>query len=134
MGQNLAVQTAISAAGSAVFLNTGKTGNLRVSLNNQAHVQIAASQTKAVLGATGALGDTLSTLIVTPATTSPGNILLYDGSSSTAITLFVGGATSVADLKPFVINVNSKATATTNPGWFITTGANVSVVAVGDFT
>ena len=57
MSQNLAAQVAVTAGGSVGFLNQSKAGNLQVTETNQQHVQIAASQTKAVLGATGAVGD-----------------------------------------------------------------------------
>jgi hypothetical protein len=134
MSQNFAAQTALAATGGARFTNLDSNGNLFVIANNQEYKAVAASQTKAALGATGAVGDTLSTLTVVPATTSPGAITLYDGSGSTGIILFAGGATSVADLKPFTIQVNAKAVTAANPGWFITTGANVSVMAVGNFT
>lgn len=134
MGQNLAVQTALSVSSGASFTNLDSAGNLRVTEKNETHVQVAASQTKSVLGATGAVGDTLYAITIVPATTSPGEVTLYDGSGSTGIVLFAGGATSVADLKPFQVLVQAKATAVATPGWFVTTGANVSVVAVGNFT
>lgn len=91
---------------------------------------VAASQTAQALGATGKVGDYLSHLIIIPATTSPGAVALIDGGSST--TIFAGGADSVSNLVPFTLfcGFDSK-----NDGGFkITTGANVSVRAVGDFT
>lgn len=90
---------------------------------------VAASQTAQVLGATGAAGDYLGGLIVVPATTSPGVVTLLDG--ATSIPLFVGGASSVADLKPFRIVVDL---ISVSGAWKITTGANVSVIAGGNFT
>lgn len=89
---------------------------------------VAASQTAQVLGTVGAAGDVLAGILVIPATTSPGNVLLLD--NATSITVFAGGASSVADLKPFWIPLGIKSAS----GPFkITTGANVSVIAVGDF-
>ena len=134
MSQNFAAQTALAAAGGVSFSSLDSAGNLRVTEKNQAHVQVAASATKSVLGATGAAGDTLYAITIVPATTSPGAVTLYDGSGSTGIVLFAGGATSVADLKPFQVLVQAKATAVATPGWFVTTGTNVSVIAVGNFT
>lgn len=134
MGQNLAAQSAVTTSGGVSFTALDAAGNLRVTEKNENHYQVAASQTKAVLGATGAVGDTLANLTIVPATTSPGAITLYDGSGSTGIVLFAGGATSVVDLRPFTVTVNAKATATATPGWYVTTGANVSVMAVGNFT
>lgn len=77
----------------------------------------------------GAKGDILETLLVTPASTSPGAISILDGSAS--ITVFAGGAGSVADLKPFTVYVGARSI---NGPWSVTTGASVSVVASGRFT
>lgn len=91
---------------------------------------VAASQTDQALGATGATGDYLHGLLVVPATTSPGAISIKDGAGS-AITLFTGGATSVSNLVPFFIPLDLKSLA---GAWKVTTGAAVSVVAIGNFT
>lgn len=90
---------------------------------------VAASQTGQALGATGATGDYIAGVLVIPATTSPGNVLLLDG--ATSITVFAGGANSVSTLIPFFIplGVNSVSGA-----WKLTTGANVSCIGVGNFT
>jgi hypothetical protein len=91
---------------------------------------VAAGQTDQVMGTAGALGDFLSGVLVIPGTTSPGNVLIQDG-DATAITVFTGGATSVADLKPFLIplGIYSRTGA-----WSITTGANVTAIGIGRFT
>lgn len=91
---------------------------------------VAASQTNQTMGATGAANDYLAGVLVIPATTSPGNIQIKDG-SNTAITVFVGGASSVSNLVPFFIRLGIRST---NGAWQITTGANVSAIGVGDFT
>jgi hypothetical protein len=83
-----------------------------------------------VLGASGAIGDYLEAVIIVPGTTSPGSVTIKDGAGS-AITIFSGGATSVADLKPFTVRVGARATGA---GWTITTGANVTALAAGIFT
>ena len=90
---------------------------------------VAASQTAQVLGATGAAGDWLSGLLVIPATTSPGNVLLLD--NATSITVFAGGASSVSNLVPFFIPIGAKSAS---GAWKVTTGANVSVIGVGNFS
>lgn len=90
---------------------------------------VAASQTGQVIGATGGKGDYISHLIVIPATTSPGNVLLLD--NATSITVFTGGASSVTNLVPFMVPLGMKSVS---GAWKVTTGANVSVIAVGDFT
>lgn len=95
---------------------------------------VAASQTKQALGATGGLGDVLAGLLIIPGTTSPGAVTIYDGSGGTGIIVFTGGATSVLDLKPFFVPLNLAAVTALDPGWFVTTGAAVSVIATGNFT
>jgi len=117
-----------AASGSLIALTKGLQRPL-----NQTYVAVAASTAKEVLGATGAVGDTLTGVLVTPATTSPGAIGIYDGNGA-EIVVFTGGATSVADLKPFFIPIGARAKAATTPGWYIVTGANVSAVAIGNFT
>lgn len=94
-------------------------------------VTVAASQTDAVLQiGTGAKGDVLASLVIVPATTSPVAVSIKDGAGS-AITVFAGGASSVADLKPFnvILGIVSRSGA-----WKVTTGANVSVIARGRFS
>lgn len=90
---------------------------------------VAASQTAQVLGPTGALGDYLSGLLVIPATTSPGNVLILD--NATSITVFAGGASSVGSLIPFFIPIGARSVS---GAWKVTTGSNVSVMAIGNFT
>ena len=98
-------------------------------ISNAEYETVAASQTAQVLGATGATGDYLSGLLVTPATTSPGNVLILD--NATSITVFTGGASSVSNLVPFFITIGAKSVS---GAWKVTTGANVSVIGVGNFT
>lgn len=93
---------------------------------------VAASQTaQALVGEalTGAKNDILEMLMIVPATTSPGAVSLTDG--ATTISVFAGGATSVADLTPFPWFFGARSQ---NAAWKVTTGANVSVVAFGRFT
>jgi hypothetical protein len=91
---------------------------------------VAASQTAQALGTVGALGDILTGLLIIPATTSPGAVSIKDGADA-AITVFAGGATSVSNLAPIPVplGITSRTGA-----WQVTTGANVSVVAVGKFS
>jgi hypothetical protein len=91
---------------------------------------VAASQTNQSLGATGGSGDYFSHLTIIPATTSPGVVTIKDG-SLTAYTIFTGGASSVTSLVPFTVPVGETST---DGAWQITTGANVSVRAAGNFT
>jgi len=91
---------------------------------------VAASQTDQALGPTGAAGDYLKSLIIVPATTSPGVVSIKDGSGS-SVTVFTGGASSVTELRPMVVQLGLKSIA---GAWSVTTGANVSVIAAGYFT
>lgn len=94
-----------------------------------AYETVAASQTGQVLGSTGATGDFIAGLLVIPATVSPGAISLLD--SATSITVFTGGTDSVSNLVPFMIPLGM---VSASGAWSLTTGANVSVVAIGVFT
>jgi len=92
---------------------------------------VAASQGSTVLGAAGAYNDYLHNILVVPATLAPGAITIKDGNGA-AITVFTGGA--VVDLTPFNIPIRARALSKTTPGWRVTTGANVSILATGQFT
>jgi hypothetical protein len=94
---------------------------------------VAAGQTAQVLGATGALNDYLSHLLIVPATTSPGAVSIKDGNGSD-MTVFTGGADSVLSLQPFYAAIGARTVNATTPGWKVTTGADVSVIAFGIFT
>lgn len=82
------------------------------------------------MGSTGAIGDFLESVVIVPGTTSPGAVQIQDGAAS-AITIFTGGATSVADLKPFTVRVGIRAAGA---GWNIIVGANVTAIGTGIFT
>lgn len=90
---------------------------------------VAASQTAQVLGPTGATGDYISGVLVTPATTSPGSIALLDG--ATSITVFAGGTGSVSNLVPFFIALGM---ISVSGPWKLTTGVAVSCIGIGNFT
>lgn len=89
---------------------------------------VAASQTAQVLGGSGALSDFIAGVVIIPASTSPGSVALLD--NATSITLFAGGASSLTELKPFYVPLNMRSVS---GAWKITTGANVSVIAIGGF-
>jgi len=123
------------ANGDYATLNVDSTGHLYVhvkdtQLDGSTYETVAASQTAQVLGAgSGATGDYISKVIIIPATTSPGNVLLLD--NATSITIFTGGASSVSNLVPFTVDLGM---VSASGAWKITTGANVSVIGVGTFT
>jgi len=96
--------------------------------NEDQYETVAASQIAQVLGATGGTGDVLEGLLVIPATTAPGAISILD--DATSITVYTGGTVG-ADLTPFAIPIGAKSK---NGAWKVTTGANLSVIAIGAFT
>src|SRR6185312_2406555 len=98
-------------------------------VNPSQYETVAASQTAQVLGATGGTGDFINGILVIPATTSPGNVLLLD--NATSITVFTGGASSVCNLVPFLIPLGL---VSVSGAWKITTGSNVSCIGMGTFT
>lgn len=91
---------------------------------------VAASVTDQMMGTTGAVGDTLAGLLVTPTATTVGPISIEYGSTNTQV---YAGGTVGADLKPFVIPLFNIATPS-GGGWEITTGVGCSVIAFGKFT
>lgn len=98
--------------------------------SNAEYETFAAGVTDSAVGATGKKADFLSHILIVPATTSPGAVSIKDGSGS-AIVLFAGGATSVATLHPFHVMLRIKSRA---GAWKVSAGANVSVLAAGNFT
>lgn len=88
---------------------------------------VAASQTGQILGVVGAKGDFLERLIIVPATTGPGLVTIIDGSTSIPV-MVTGGTTT---LVPIVVELNMYSQSGV---WSVTTGSNVSVIAVGQFT
>lgn len=129
-----AIATALGTSAFDLGVGTGGSRTLRVAidsaqLDGSEYETVAASQTAQVLGATGATGDYISGILVVPATTSPGNVLLLD--NATSITVFAGGASSVSNLVPFFIPLGMFSVS---GAWKITTGANVSCIGIGNFT
>lgn len=93
---------------------------------------VAASQTAQVLGVSGAIGDVLHGVLIVPGTTAAGAVSIKDGGNS-AITIFPGGGSvALGDLKPFYVSLGGILSAA--GAWQITTGTNVTCVAVGKFT
>lgn len=93
---------------------------------------VGASQTDQQLGSASsdvAAGDFLAGVLIIPATTSPGAVSIKDGSGS-SMTIFTGGASSVSNLVPFEVPLGI---VSVNGPWKVTTGLNVSALAVGNF-
>lgn len=73
--------------------------------------------------AAGNANDQLDSILVVPATASPGAVSFEDG-TGTNRTLFAGGTDSLTTLIPFPIDMRNIAAGT---AWEITTGADVAV-------
>ncbi len=86
---------------------------------------VAASQTAQVLGGTGAAGDYLHRIVVNVATSLTSTVSVIDGSTTI---LSIPASTPVGS---YSLELN--LAAATGP-WKITTGAGVTVLAVGLFT
>jgi hypothetical protein len=129
LGQVITQMT--SAAGNATQVNIGAPSVLIDQY--AAYKTIPATSTAILCGSSGAQYDYLAGILIVPASTSPGNVLIRDGNGSD-ITVFTGGATSVGDLRSFVVPLGLYAIASTTPGWRISTGGAVSVIAIGKFT
>lgn len=88
---------------------------------------VAASQTAQVLGASGAAGDYLHRLIVTVNTALTSTVTLTDGVTTIPIVpASVASGIGVLDIELNMASLTS--------GWKVTTGAGVTVVAVGQFS
>ena len=88
---------------------------------------VAASQTDQVIGATGAVGDYLASLVIVVSTAATAQVSIKDG--STSITVFPnspgnGIGTYVIPLGLFSVS----------GAWSVTTGAGSAVIATGKFT
>lgn len=105
-----------------------------VVLAKQSYQDVAASTGPTALsgGGGGATGDYLDSILVVPETTAAGSVKLRDSSGGTDVILWEGGGTTaLLTLIPFTINLGCVSAA---GAWEVTTGANVHVRAVGNFT
>lgn len=99
-----------------------------VGLVGNGYETVAANQTDQVLGATGAAGDYLESLVCVVATAATSQVQIKDGAGS-AITVLpnnVGAGVGTVVIRLGVLSSNG--------AWKVSTGAGVSVVAVGKFT
>lgn len=99
------------------------------------YVVVAAGQTNATLATIK--GCFLTHIVINPAVVGCGAVTLHDGKGGNSVDVysFVGGGTSaLVDCKPFVVPIMTHCKVTeaseSDQGWFITTGANVSVTAL----
>lgn len=88
---------------------------------------VAASQTAQVFGGAGAIGDYMSHVIIQPLTTAAGTCTVLD--NATVIFTFTTG--TLSDLRPIVVPFGCFSVSGAFKG---TTGANVTMIGVGNFT
>jgi hypothetical protein len=122
-------RTKLSVGDDGVAADVSEANPLPVSVADVEYETIAADQADQVLGATGAVGDLLISLLIVPSSTSPGAVTISDGAGA-AITVFAGGADSITTLHPFSVPLGIRSVA---GAWSVSTGADVSVVASGNF-
>ena len=79
------------------------------------------------LGATGAISDYLSHVILQPAATNAGTTTILDN----ATVIFTYTAGTLTDLRPIIIPLGLFSVS---GAWKITTGASMAAIGVGDFT
>lgn len=97
-----------------------------MSLASNDFAAIPAGSTALVIGNSGA-GSVLDKIIIVPGTLAAGSVSIQDGSGA-AISLFVAG--TLSDLKPITIILGARSII---GAWKITTGTNVTAIAVGRF-
>lgn len=117
------ISLAVTDNGSGVLTLT--TGTQDVS--NAEYETVAASQTAQVLGSTGAIGDYLGRLVITPAAVAVGVVTLLDG----VISIPILAAGTLPTIAPFFIDIGAKSVS---GAWKVTTGLSVSVIGIGNFT
>lgn len=101
-------------------------GNVGYDPSNDDYEVVGASDTDEPIG-DSAPGDYLLHCKITPLSLSPGDVMLKDG--ATEIPLFDGGASSLTSKAPIQLMLNMTAVT----GFTVTTGADVSVLFVGQF-
>lgn len=104
---------------------------LPVSFSGTEYETIAASQTAQALGASGAVGDYLGGLLIIPDTTGAGDVTIIDGSGGGAVSIKVFATGTLPSLAPIWVPLGLSSVV---GGWHVTTGANVHVLAIGNFT
>lgn len=93
---------------------------------------IAAGQTNAVIGVSGAQGDYLKALVCVVATPATSSVDIKDGATGSAISVLPAAVAGA--IGTYTIPLGLTAVAAASGGWRITTGAGVSVIAIGRFT
>jgi hypothetical protein len=86
---------------------------------------VAASQSTQVLGGTGAVGDYLHRIVVAVATAATSTVTLIDNATTV---LSIPANTSIG---VYSLSINARSAS---GAWKVTTGAGVSILAIGIFS
>lgn len=113
--------------------SAGHIGAPTVPLDPYSQYKVAPTSATTKMGASGAQYDYLAGVLIAPTSTSPGAVSIQDG-VNTAIVIFAGGASSVSDLRPFMVSLGLHALSGSSPGWNLIFGASVAGLGVGKFT
>lgn len=89
-----------------------------------AYETVAASQTDQVLGGTGAIEDRLERLVITVNTAATSTVSIKDG--TTAIPIMPANTA----IGVYSVDIGAMSQ---HGAWSVTTGAGVTVIAIGDF-
>lgn len=106
-------------------MGANKEFNQPVRIGGEDYETIAASQTAQVLGTAGSVGDFIGRLVVTVTAAATSTVALLDGATSIPI------MTANAAIGTNSIELGFRSVS--GP-WKVTTGAGVSVIAVGKFS
>lgn len=87
---------------------------------------VAASQTDQALGATGATGDLLASVIISVGTSATGTCSIKDGGGSAIV---LTAANTPIGVYSVYMSIKS-----TSGAWKITTGAGATAIGIGKFT
>ena len=90
---------------------------------------VAAGQTGQTLGPVGAQGDVLDRLVMSVETAATSTVSIADGDGAAIPVLAANTA-----IGAYSVDIGARAKNATTPGWKVTTGAGVSVLAVGRFS
>lgn len=123
----------LDSSGRLVTATTPASGGAKAPASSQSVIgagleyeTVAASQTAQALGGTGATGDYLSHVVFQPTAVTAGTCTILD--NATVIYTFTTG--TLADLRPITVPIGAFSVS---GAWKITTGANITATAYGDF-
>lgn len=106
-------------------MGANKEHNNPVRIGGDDYETVAASQTAQVLGTAGSVGDFIGRLVITVATAATSTVALLDNATSISI------MAANTPIGVYVVDIGARSVS---GAWKVTTGAGVSVLAVGKFS